>query len=34
MSPDVVERLNVVLLVFVAVVIFAVAAFASIGEPE
>jgi len=34
MSPDVVERLAVVLLVFVAVVIFAVAAFASIKEPN
>ncbi len=34
MSPDLVERLTAVLLFFVAVVIFAVAAFASIGEPE
>ncbi len=34
MSPDIVERLTVVLLVFVAAVIFALAAFASIRRPE
>jgi len=34
MSRDVIERLELVLLVFVAVVIFALAAFASIRRPE